>query len=266
MLVLADIFRQFTPFGPVHLAILVIIFAVSAWVIRHRRSLPEAKQSRFDLRLVWVGLALVVINQSSELLPWRFELNRSLPVHICDVVGLIAPLAILTKNRVLRAMLYYWGIGLSTQALITPELQEGIADFNFWVFWIPHGMIVVLALYDLVVFRYRPNWGDYAIALSTLAVFIALILPLNLWLGVNYAFVGRGMPGQASVIDFLGPWPLRVFKLAFAVVVFLAILTLPFAIARRRHGSADASPTQPAPVHQSLTRPDTDDASPELKP
>ena len=231
---IANIFSSFAPFGLVHLAVVALILLASAWAIRHRRLLKtEPARLKFDRRLVLIGFALVVVNQTSELLPWRFELNRSLPIHICDVVGLIAPVAILTHRRVFRAMLYYWGIGLSTQALITPELQEGLSGFTFWVFWIPHGMIVVLAIYDLVVFRYRPAWKDYFLAIGTLALFIALVFPINLWLNVNYAYVGKGMPGQVSVIDFLGPWPLRVFKLAVGVIVFLAAMTVPFVIAGR---------------------------------
>ena len=234
MPLVADIFTSFTPFGAVHLAVVGLILLTAAWAIHHRRMLgTESARLTFDRRLVLVGFALVAVNQTSELLPWRFELNRSLPIHICDVVGLIAPLAILTHRRVLRAMLYYWGIGLSTQALITPELQEGLSGFTFWVFWVPHGMIVLLAIYDLVVFRYRPTWKDYFLAVGVLAVFIAMVFPINLWLNVNYAYVGRGIPGQVSVIDFLGPWPLRLYKLVLGVLVFLAAMTLPFVIARK---------------------------------
>lgn len=252
MLTLADILTSFKPFGVVHVAMFLAILGVAALTARYRLRLPgEHAQRRFDRSLVWLGLIIVVVNQTAELLPARFQLNRSLPLHLCDVAGLIAPLAILTHHRVLRSMLYYWGIGLSTQAVFTPELQEGPIQFNFWVFWIPHAMIVVLAVYDLVVFRYRPGWKDYFIALATLAVFVAIIFPVNLWLGVNYVYVGRGMPGQTSVIDFLGPWPQRVLILVLGVILLLAMLTLPFVIAkrvqRRQASASDAGgPINPA--------------------
>ncbi|QOV91455.1 YwaF family protein [Humisphaera borealis] len=234
MAVAADIFTTFTPFGGVHLLVVAIILALSAWAVRHRASLTaEPARLKFDKTLVVAGFLLVVANQATELVPWRFELNRSLPIHICDLVGLAAPLAILTHHRVWRAMLFYWGIGLSTQALITPELQVGLGGFTFWVFWIPHGMIIMLAIYDLLVFRYRPTWRDYGIALITLMIYVAVVLPIDLWLDVNYGFVGKGTPGQVSVIDFLGPWPQRLVKLCVGVIVFLATLTLPFVLARR---------------------------------
>ena len=235
MLTLSSLLTSFQLFGVVHFAMFAGIALVALVTIRLRRRLPTPEAARrFDRRLAFLALAIAVANQTSELWPARFELNRSLPLHLCDIVGLIGPLAILTHHLIFRSLLYFWGIGLSTQALITPELLEGPAQFNFWVFWIPHGMIVGLAAYDIWALNYRPKWKDYFIAIATLAMFVALVLPVNLWLEVNYVYVGRGTPGATTVIDFLGPWPLRVFKLTFAVIVWLAVLEVPFVIARSR--------------------------------
>jgi hypothetical integral membrane protein (TIGR02206 family) len=250
MHVLADIFTSFAPFGAVHVATVAMILLASIWAVRHRRLLPEEPSKlRFDRVLVVLGFALVVVNQTSELWPSRFKIENSIPIHLCDVVGLIAPIAILTHRRVFRAILYYWGIGLSTQAIFTPELQEGLAGLTFWVFWIPHGMIIVLAIYDLAAFRYRPNWKDYAVAAGTLAVFVAMVFPLNIWLNVNYVYVGQGRPGQPSVVDFLGPWPFRVLKMTLGVLLVFALMTLPFEIARRvQRKRAAPNLVNPAPA------------------
>lgn len=231
----ADIFYSFRLFGFVHAAVVVLIL-VAAWlVVVYRRRLPtDARRYRFDRILAIAGFALWIINQTTELAPSNFEIHRSLPLHLCDFTGLIAPLAILTSRRFWRALLYFWGIGLSTQALFTPELMEGLAQFNFWVFWVPHGMIVVLAIYDLAARQFRPGWKDFRTAAIALATLVAIVLPLNLWLGVNYIYVGKGVPGQPSVIDFLGPWPLRLVHLVAAVLLVFAIMTLPWEICRRR--------------------------------
>lgn len=235
--------HEFHPFGLIHLLASVTAVLAAITAVRRRRRLPsEASRRHFDRQLIALAILLLLVNVVSELLPQRFDVHRSLPVHVCDIVGLVAPLAILTQARLLRAILYYWGLGLSTQALLTPELQFGPASLTFWVFWVPHGMIVVLAVYDLAALRYRPVWKDYLLAIGALAVFISLIVPLNLWLGVNYAYVGQGVPGQPSVVDFLGPWPGRVFKLAVAVLIAFALMTLPWVIASRSRRPSTSDP------------------------
>ena len=247
-MLLADILYSFQQFGPVHVAVLALIVAAACLLVRRRRMLGEPDRRRLDVALGIAALVIWVVNQTLEMMPWRFALHRSVPLHACDVVGLVAPLAMLHGGRVWRAMLYYWGIGLSTQALITPELAYGLASFDFWSFWVPHGSIIALAIYDLAARGYRPGWRDYAIGIATLAVYLAVVLPFDLAYHVNYGFVGKGVPGQPSVIDFLGEWPIRTYKLCVGVAVFLAAITVPWVIARRVADRRDGShPAVPAP-------------------
>lgn len=242
---LADVLHTFRQYGPVHVAVVLAIVAAGVQLVRRRRRLAdEPARRRLDVTLGAAVLTIWAANQVAEMMPWRFELHRSLPLHVCDVVGLVAALAMLTGARVWRAMLYYWGIGLSTQALITPELADGLATFSFWSFWVPHGAIIALAVYDLAGRGYRPGWRDFAIGIATLTAYLAVVLPFDLAYQVNYGFVGRGMPGQPSVIDFLGDWPIRVYKLAVAVFVVLAVLTVPWVVAARRAGGRRELPSR----------------------
>ena len=76
------------------------------------------------------------------------------------LAGLIAPLALLTLNRWLRAILYFWAFTLTVQAFIQPNLVHGPATAVFWLFWLQHTIIIAYAFYDLVVLRFRPDWRD----------------------------------------------------------------------------------------------------------
>ncbi|MDB5297107.1 MAG: putative transporter, permease protein, partial [Phycisphaerales bacterium] len=232
---LADVLHTFQQYGWVHLTVLAAIAAAAYLLPRRRRGLiDEPARRRLDVVLGVVALVIWVASQIVEFTPGRYAWGQSLPIQLCDIVGLAAPLALWSPWRVWRVMLYYWGIGLSTQALITPELVYGLASIDFWSFWLPHGAIVAIAVYDLVGRGYRPGWRDYGLALATLTVYFAAVLPFDVAYHVNYGFVGEGMPGQASVIDFLGPWPLRVYKLVVGVILFLAAITVPWVVAARR--------------------------------
>ena len=222
---LDDALYQFHSYSTVHVGLLAFI-ALASWAAAARRTSlrGEPSRRRLDRAISLTGLAIWIISQTLEMIPSRFDVTQSLPIHICDVIGLIAPLAVLTNIRSLRAILYYWGLALSSQAIFQPELIFGIASVTFWVFWLPHGMIIGLAVYDLTARKFRPTRRDYTIATVTLAVYALLVLPVDLWLGVNYGFVGK----ISGPLDFLGAWPFRIFKAATAVIVVFAMMTWPW--------------------------------------
>ena len=60
-----------------------------------------------------------------------FDAASELPLHIWGLSGAIAPLALLTLNRWLRATLYFWAFALASQAFIQPALAAGPATPSF---------------------------------------------------------------------------------------------------------------------------------------
>ncbi len=159
------------------------------------------------------------------------DLHESLPLHFCDIAALIGPLALLEGNRrrrtLWRNLLFFWGFALTTQGLVTPTVDHGPTHPRFYLFWLNHGSVVGIALYDTVVRGYRPTWHDLGVALSVTYGYAAALIPLNLALGVNYGFTGPSTPSVSTVIDALGPWPLRLLWMALIVAaVFHAVWLL----------------------------------------
>jgi hypothetical integral membrane protein (TIGR02206 family) len=92
----------------------------------------------------------------------RHELNPAsgLPLQICELNGLVAPLALLTGKHWLRATLYFWNFALTLQAFIQPTLTHGPASPVFWFFWAAHSIVVASAAYDIAGLGFRPQWRD----------------------------------------------------------------------------------------------------------
>ena len=63
-----------------------------------------------------------------QMLPSHFDAAVVLPLQICDIAGLVAALAIWQPGRLRSALLHFWGLGFSVQAILTPELQHRLAD------------------------------------------------------------------------------------------------------------------------------------------
>jgi hypothetical integral membrane protein (TIGR02206 family) len=162
----------------------------------------------------------------------------ALPLQICDLAGLLLIPALLTRSRLLRTILYYWAIGLCTEAFITPVLGYGWRNIRFWLFWSSHVTIVATAIYFLAVEGYRPTWRDFGISTIVILLYGAIVIPLDIAFGFNYGFAGKDNDlGTTTILNYLGPWPLRILFMFLIVEAVSALLTV---IWRRPHRSPSA--------------------------
>ena len=224
-----------------------ILLIALAWFARNLRGKPA--EPRIRVALATFALAYWIAYNTW----WNWhgiDLRTGLPLQACDVSGLLAPLALLTRSRPLRATLYFWAFGFATQAFIQPTLTVGPAFLLFWAFWTAHTVILACALYDLAALAYRPNWGDYGLALLASLIWAAVVLPIDLALGADYGFIGNP-PADLPVppaVTALGPWPQRLAVIFVLAACGFALLLAPWRIARHRNGHKSASEDAPVAV------------------
>jgi len=240
------------PYSAMHAAVVVLFLLTTmclVWLRRRWSGFPRAGELDRALGsgalVVWLAYKIYVW------LPGVRGLEYSLPLQFCDITGLIAPLALLTGRRPLRAILYFWGIGLSTLAFIAPDLHEGIGSGRFWLFWLSHSAIVGSAIYDVAGRGFRPGGRDWGIAVAAAAIYVALVLPFDVLTHFDYCYVGPPGPGQPAILDALGSWPGRLPLQAILVALELALLLLPWEISRRlsqRRPNPDSSGNIAPPV------------------
>ncbi len=220
--------RTFYPYTRDHYLVLLgtaLVVAGLSWLgVRWR--------GRAQGRRLWAGwLVIVAVTQAVSLwyyVFWRpFHWGHSLPLEVCDLMGFVALIALWTQNRVARIVLYYWTFALTTHAFVTPIVRQGPDSLRFWVFWVTHIVILASAVYDVAVNRFRPRGWDLGMTTLVLLLYGAVVIPLNVVTGFNYGFVGNSTPDTPTMVDVLGPWPLRLvwmFVLIEAVFVFLTLV------------------------------------------
>lgn len=221
---------------PGHIAV-VVAFALimSAWC-RHGRSLKRrdpARELRHRRAAGYALLALSTVMALWYLLPDNFDVNWSFPLHICDLGGFIGPLALITRRRFFRVLLYFWGFGLTTQGFIQPIIEQGPDHIRFYLFWLNHSIVLAAAIYDVAVGGYKPQPVHLGATIFGTLVYAWLIFAFNQLVGANYLFIGPGKPGESTVIDVLGRYPQRVVFIFALAVAAMAIAYLPWPIARQ---------------------------------
>ena len=186
--------EKFEPFSPLHAAALLAIVVVTIAAIRTVRRGGRADGARGAERAIGVAFIVVwVAVHGWWLLPPRLTPTTTLPLQMCHWTALaVRRLPRDACARLLALILYFWGLGLCTQALLTPALDEGPASHVFWYFWLSHGMIVGVAAYAIAVHGYRPTWRDWRLACVAAAVYAGAAIPVDLMIGANYGFLGPG--------------------------------------------------------------------------
>ncbi|MDF1860242.1 MAG: TIGR02206 family membrane protein [Verrucomicrobiales bacterium] len=221
--------QTFHPGSPVHLIAIGTCLIISVWVALANRVGSTDTRNRIVRR----GIALLclltwVLSVGFWLHPSVLDWSVALPLHFCHFANLFGAVAILRKTRIAQSLLYFWGFGLCSWALLTPSLSSGPATLWFWVFWFYHLCIPLTLAWVLVVDRFRPTFSDLKRTLLVTFAFTGALFLLNLATGWDYGFVGEGKPNHPSPIDFLGPYPLRVIWMLIIGTAIFSLLYLPW--------------------------------------
>lgn len=228
-LVSAGAWDRFVPYSGLHLVTIIVCVVAVAALAGTGRALSYTSKMTLRRTLGIFGIAYWVLSFAIRWSRNGLDLPSDLPLHICELNGLIAPLALLTLNRWLRATAYFWTFALTTQAFIQPTLTSGPASALFWWFWAQHTIVLACAVYDLVVLDFRPNWRDLGRVYLVSTLYLAIVIPVNLAFNANFGFLGNPPPARVPpFIDALGPWPLRALIVVALAAAGFAILVLPW--------------------------------------
>jgi hypothetical integral membrane protein (TIGR02206 family) len=221
--------HEFSAYGPSHLVIFVV-FAVGAVVLvvlgRRHGTTPVARRAGRLVAVAMLGVQIGVVVHSS--MPSRFGIDHSIPLHLSDLVALVAVYALWAYRQWASALTYYWGLTLSTQAFVSPALRgPDFPGLEFLLFWSLHLFVVWTACYLTWGIGMRPGWREYRITLALTACWAAVAMVFNAITGANYGFL-NSKPEIGSVLDALGPWPWYLISEAVLVLAIWALMTWPW--------------------------------------
>jgi hypothetical integral membrane protein (TIGR02206 family) len=217
-------------FSQPHLASILIIAVLCIIIILLRNILQKdtvGKYFRYTFAvIIFIQFALLYIwyGYSGEL-----SVEVTLPLQLCDISLFLSIAVLMTKNRYLFELLYFWGLGGATQAILTPDMGNyTFPHFIFYQFFLSHTLIILTCIYMVIVEKFRPTFKSLLRVFVITNIYAALILPIDILTGGDYLFLMR-KPLGGSIMDFLGPWPWYILSLEAIAVIMYMLLYLPFA-------------------------------------
>jgi len=214
------------PYSTPHFVALGVFLAglpLVVWLGRRERASGRPVVSRS------MALAIPVVHVPTQIVDvtTNFELGVSLPLHLCDLAWVASALALWTKHHIAVALTYFWGLFLTTQALITPSLGEDFPELRFFAYWAVHILIVWAAVFLAWGLRLPPSWRDYRITMAITLAWAVVAYVFNEIAGTNYGYL-QHKPSKGSALDLLGPWPVYVIAEILIVAAVWALMTWPW--------------------------------------
>jgi len=222
----------FLLFGSAHL---VVIFLTIVMPLALGFAVRASDSPRLDRAVAFCLALLLATNYFGyALYLWSHDLffwKQALPFQLCDWAMITIIVALLTARLSWTEVSYFWGIGGTFQAILTPNLQVGFPDIRFISFFIAHCGIVAGVIYLLIARRFRPTLGSVWRTLAWSQLYLVATLLVDHLTGVNYGFLLH-KPQAASILDYLSNmrW-LYILELNGLALFFFALLYAPWAIA-----------------------------------
>jgi hypothetical integral membrane protein (TIGR02206 family) len=225
---------EFHAYGTSH-AVVGAVFVVGAVgvVVLGRRLRDSAADERVRRGFALLIPVFTVPFQVLQLLPDDYDVGTSLPIQLCDLSWMLAVYALWTGRVRAAALLYFWGLTLTVQALITPTLDQAFPDPRFFMFFGMHLLTIWAALFLTFGLGKGPDWPDYRFAVLCTAGWAAAVVVFNTVVGTNYGYLDH-KPSTGSLLDLFGPWPLYVAVEIVVVAGVWALITWPWTRASRR--------------------------------
>lgn len=218
--------KEFTAYGPSHWGV-IAVFVIGAvglvWVGRRQTEAQARRLGRIVgaiTALIYAGILIYVVIPPS--------LDYSVPLQLTDLATMVTAYALWSQKQWAYALTYYWGLVLSTQALISPALQSpDFPHYQFLAFWAIHLVVVWAAIYLTWGRGMRPDWRSFRFTVAVTLAWALVTFTFNTIAGTNYGFLNR-KPSTASLLDVFGPWPWYVFVGSTLVFIVWALMTWPW--------------------------------------
>jgi hypothetical integral membrane protein (TIGR02206 family) len=156
--------------------------------------------------------------------------QKALPFQLCDWAMVAILVALLTGRERWLEVAYFWGIGGTLQAILTPDLKYAFPDIRFLTFFVAHSGVVVAIAFMMIMKKFRPHWISIVRTFAWSELYFVLAITADLITGENYGYLLH-KPAAASLLDALSDDRIvYILQMHLLALLFYFVLYLPFAL------------------------------------
>jgi hypothetical integral membrane protein (TIGR02206 family) len=224
---------NFERFGTSHIAVIALTFITALLLSAVARWCDSAALARV---VGWCFVALLVAAKILTLVllarDGELTIASAAPMYLCDWAAITAVITLIYPNQWTYELCYFWALGGTLQALLTPDLSYGFPDPRFISFFALHGGVLASLVYMTLGMGMRPVPMSIVRALAWSALYVALAMTANSLFGTNFGYL-RAKPAHPSLLDYMAPWPFYIAQLALLAILSCLVYYSPYFIIDR---------------------------------
>ena len=222
---------EFQRYGVAHLSVILLTVALPFILAAFVRKSRWPRSERVVARLIALLLGINYVGYAIYL--WMIgeaSWEKTLPLQLCDWAMIAIIVAFLTGRERWLEVAYFWGIGGTVQAILTPDLRYAFPDIRFVSFFVGHSGIVIGIAFLMIVRGFRPHFSSIWRTFAWTEVYFVITVVVDLITGENYGYLLH-KPAAASLLDFLSDnWPVYLVQMHLLALIFFLALYVPFAM------------------------------------
>jgi len=143
---------------------------------------------------------------------WSLFWSTALPLYLCDVVSIVAAIALFTQKYQFVEVAYFWGLAGTVQGLLTPTLGYDWDTIEYYSFFLQHGGIPIAAVTLVWGLGIVPRKGAFKRIVLWSWCYMAMVMGINALIDQNYGFLSS-KPDVPTMLDFMGDYPYYLITL-----------------------------------------------------
>ncbi|WP_042456584.1 YwaF family protein [Neobacillus dielmonensis] len=218
---------RFEMFSVSHIVMIALLLIGSTLLLLRREKLKPIEWAKFEF---WLAVFLIVFEAVYHIwMLWNHNwlVSHSLPLELCNISWILTILLLFTKKKIFYEILLFTALLGASQAVFTPVLHYDFPHFRFFHFFLTHLIIIWVSLFFTWVKGYRPTIWSIVKLFVFLNVLLPFILLINKWVNGNYMFLSH-KPASASLLNYLGPYPVYILSMEALLIVLSSIVWLLF--------------------------------------
>ena len=219
----------FPLFSTGHMIALFVIVGIIVAMAVYAPKLRETVIRKRVARIIGITLFL----QQFLMYLWyitsgNFTIKESLPLYACRISAILCIAMMFNEKYSIFEIVYFWGLGGATQALITPDTGGFLFPHIMYLqFFVGHGGILIAVTFMIVAYEYRPTVESLKKAINWLIAYIFGVEIFNLIFKANYSYL-RAKPATHSALDYLPPYPYYIPILFLIFAALFTVLYIPY--------------------------------------